>query len=534
MSNLGVKISRWFCSEPGRITLLALLYVVFGRLILALDSQTSIGTPIFFIPEGIALAFVLVYGRTMAIGVFAGQLLLTLSSGAPAWQAIGFGLGNGLEALLASLLVQWLRIDLSFKKQRDFWLLIGLIILVLQPFSASAAMLVLAKSPSDIGSNADFLKQQWIYWWIGNTLSQSQLTPFLIFFLATPKRLLQRSTLNWAAKVMPILFAFLFINFYGNLNSGVTALGYLPLLTITPLTVATALRTNKFGLFCLFTSVITFGISALLPYKAGTLEIGLVEVVRVELRMLVICLISQAVNLATIQLQKSRDLATQRAEQLAKQLKTSLMAASLTHEVKQPIAAIRLAGQQLLTTPEENRNQLINAVMQSADELSVTTAKVHNLLRSIPAGLQPVDLSSIIELSLLQDRFKLDEAQVSLRVKGMESQCWIKGDSSQISLAISNLVRNSIQELHTLAEDEPRLLMVELNAFPSRAELSIGDNGSGFPTGNWQPTLFETTKSYGTGLGLYLVQQMADNHSAELLFGRSAMGGALVTIRFPR
>ena len=333
---------------------------------------------------------------------------------------------------------------------------------------------------------------------------------------------------------MPILFAFLFINFYGNLNSGITALGYLPLLTLTPLTVATALRTNKFNLFCLFTSALTFGISALLPLKAGTSEIGLTEVVRVELRMLVICLISQAVNLATIQLQKSRDLATQRAEQLAKQLKTSLMAASLTHEVKQPIAAIRLAGQQLLTTPEENRNQLINAVMQSADELSVTTAKVHNLLRSIPAGLQPVDLSSIIELSLLQDRFKLDEAQVSLRVKGMESQCWIKGDSSQISLAISNLVRNSIQELHTLAEDEPRLLMVELNAFPSRAELSIGDNGSGFPAGNWQPTLFETTKSYGTGLGLYLVQQMADNHSAELRFGHSAMGGALVTIRFPR
>ena len=33
---------------------------------------------------------------------------------------------------------------------------------------------------------------------------------------------------------------------------------------------------------------------------------------------------------------------------------------------------------------------------------------------------------------------------------------------------------------------------------------------------------------------LNLVQQMADNHSAELLFGRSALGGALVTIRFPR
>jgi signal transduction histidine kinase len=250
--------------------------------------------------------------------------------------------------------------------------------------------------------------------------------------------------------------------------------------------------------------------------------------------LLVVCSISQAVNLTTIQLQQSRDLATQRAEQLAKQLKTSLMAASLTHEVKQPIAAIRLASQQLITSREENRSQLINAVMQSADKLNATTAKVHNLLRSIPAGLKLVDLTNIIELSLLQESFKLEEAQVSLRVKGVESQSWIQGDSSQISLAISNLVRNSIQELNKLPEDWPRLLTVDLTTSPTSVDLSIGDNGSGFPDEDWQPILFETSKADGTGLGLYLVQQMANNHKAELVFGRSSMGGALVTIRFPR
>ena len=64
-------------------------------------------------------------------------------------------------------------------------------------------------------------------------------------------------------------------------------------------------------------------------------------------------------------------------------------------------------------------------------------------------------------------------------------------------------------------------------------ELSIGDNGVGFPGRDWKPELFETSKSDGTGLGLYLVQQMADNHKAQLLFGRSPLGGAQVSIRFP-
>ena len=529
-----VKSGRGLSSQPGRIVLLALLYAGFGQLVFALDSQTSIVTPLFFIPEAIALAFVLLYGRTMAIGVFAGQLLLALSAGAPAWQAIGFGLGNGLEALIASVLAQWLRIDLSFKKQRDLWLLMGLIFLVLQPFSASAAILVLAKSPSDIGSNGILLKDQWLNWWIGNTMAQSQLTPFLLLFLTGPKRLLKRENLAWATRVMPLLFIILLVNFYGRLNSEITAIGFLPVLMITPLTVIIALRTNSFHLFCLYTSALTFGISALLPFQGGTFEISVDDVARVEFRVLVVCLISQAVNLATIQLQKAMDLATQRAEQLAQQLKISLMAASLTHEVKQPIAAIQLASQQLLTVADADRQRLIHSVIQSAIELGSSTSKVHNLLRSLPAGLEPLDLSNSVKLCLLRLKIKLYQSQTSLQARGLDTECWIKGDSSQISLAIDNLLRNSMEELLPISEDQPRLITVDLTTSSTTVDLSIGDNGSGFPADNWNPTLFETSKPEGTGLGLYLVQQMAENHNAQLIFGRSGMGGAQVTIRFPR
>jgi signal transduction histidine kinase len=533
MSNPGVRISRWFSSEPGRITLLALLYVFFGRLLLALDAEPSIQTPIFFIPEGIALAFVLLYGRTMAIGVFAGQLLLSLGAGAPAWQAIGLGCSYGLEALIASLLTQWLRLDLRLNNQKDFWILLGLIALIFQPFSATVGLLILSKFPSQSASIGGSMQLPWINWWLSGAMSQSQLTPFLLFFLPKPRSLFTRPNLIWAAKVMPLLTAILLINFYGGLNTTTTALGFFPLLMITPLTISIALQTNNFALFSLYSSMLALGISILLQIQSDNLLLEPEDIARTEIRVMVVCWISQAVNLATIQLITARDLANQRSKQLAQQLKISLMAASLTHEVKQPIAAIRLAGQQLLTTPEANRSQLINAVMQSADELSVSTAKVHNLLRSIPAGLQPLDLSSCVELAVLQEKFKLEEAQVYLRTRGLERPFPIKGDSSQISLALSNLLRNCIQELRNLPVDQPRLLTVELATSPSWVALSIGDNGRGFPSDDWQPNLFKTSKPDGTGLGLYLVQQMAENHQAQLLFGRSSMGGALVTIRFP-
>jgi len=138
-----------------------------------------------------------------------------------------------------------------------------------------------------------------------------------------------------------------------------------------------------------------------------------------------------------------------------------------------------------------------------------------------------------VELAVLQEKFKLEEAQISIRMRGLEGPCPIKGDSSQISLALSNLLRNCIQELRNIPGDQPRLLTVELATSPSWVALSIGDNGRGFPSDHWQPDLFNTTKPDGTGLGLYLVHQMAENHQAQLLFGRSSMGGAQVTIRFP-
>ena len=129
----------------------------------------------------------------------------------------------------------------------------------------------------------------------------------------------------------------------------------------------------------------------------------------------------------------------------------------------------------------------------------------------------------------------MNQANISFQLRGLELPCWINGDSSQISVAIDNLLSNSFHELSKLPDDQPRLVTVELAATPSTVELSIGDNGRGFPAENWQPILFETSKPEGTGLGLYLVKQMADNHNAQLRFGRSlALGGAQVTIRFPR
>ena len=156
------------------------------------------------------------------------------------------------------------------------------------------------------------------------------------------------------------------------------------------------------------------------------------------LRILAICWIGQAINFTLVQLLAARDLASERANQLANQLKISLLAASLTHEVKQPAAAIQMASRQLLNVSPQERDLLIESIILAADELGSSTAKVHGLLRSIPSGLKPLNLSEILALAVLREKVCLQQAHIALKVSSLDNPHWIMGDASQISLSIAH------------------------------------------------------------------------------------------------
>jgi len=267
--------------------------------------------------------------------------------------------------------------------------------------------------------------------------------------------------------------------------------------------------------------------------RFGNILMAPEEINVLGVRLLALCSISQLINMSMIQLTTALNLAGSRADQLSRQLKISLLAASLTHEVMQPVSAIQLATQHLLNSPGKDTDEMLNCIIQSAEEINSSTARVYSLMSSIPAELHPIDLRTVVQTSLLQHHARLQEAQVQLQLSCLEGSYLIEGVPYQISLALSNLFRNSLEALQSLAEDQPRLLLVALSKSLSYVELTVGDNGLGFPTDNWMPELFLTSKASGSGLGLYLVQQMAYNHNAKLSFGRSVAGGAQVSLCFP-
>ncbi len=175
------EMAGYFSSGVGRIAILniamILLYLLAGGLSFSIYHQNGVVTLSAFLPEGFALAGVLIYGPRIIPGIFLGQLLLALNSGLGWFPAGGIALVNSLEALIAYRLSRRYALDLNLSSIRDLMLLTGMILLILQPFSAILGNGVLYLAGMEPLSS---FKNSLFFWWFGNVLGQLLITPFLL------------------------------------------------------------------------------------------------------------------------------------------------------------------------------------------------------------------------------------------------------------------------------------------------------------------------------------------------------------------
>jgi C4-dicarboxylate-specific signal transduction histidine kinase len=160
--------------------------------------------------------------------------------------------------------------------------------------------------------------------------------------------------------------------------------------------------------------------------------------------------------------------------------------------------------------------------------------KMRSLLRNVQTEPQPVDLANVIESALLFKRRQLQDNGIAVRCEGLQRPCPIAGDSDQLQVAVSNLLRNAREALEAVAR-ERRQLELTLETCDGLVVLTVADSGPGFDPQVLESLPLATTKPDGTGLGLFVVQTTAENHGGRLHFGRSdRLGGAQVRLELPR
>jgi len=142
-------------------------------------------------------------------------------------------------------------------------------------------------------------------------------------------------------------------------------------------------------------------------------------------------------------------------------------------------------------------------------------------------------LVNVVRSAELYAKDDLRAAKIALHVEGAGRAVKIRGDEGQLLLAVSNLVRNAVEAIRS--GDTGRLpeILISLSRRGKSVILSVADSGPGLPRETLAKIPLHTTKPRGTGLGLFIVKSVADNHGAKLEARQSALGGAELRLVFP-
>ena len=234
--------------------------------------------------------------------------------------------------------------------------------------------------------------------------------------------------------------------------------------------------------------------------------------------------------------------ANRRAERLEA---VAELAASLAHEIKNPLASIRSAVEQLTgespRLQNEDRGVLRGLVLSESDRLSRLLSGFIEFSRVELTARSAVDLVKVAEEAVEVARQHPDaESGVTIRVEA-DGPAEVQGDPDLLHRAVFNLVLNAVQhsppksvvqvDVHRVGERE----LPPGASFPDGARLRVMDQGKGINADDiariFDP--FFTTRQGGSGLGLALVQRAVDAHQGLVFIDSEPGDGTTFTIYLP-
>jgi two-component system sensor histidine kinase HydH len=208
------------------------------------------------------------------------------------------------------------------------------------------------------------------------------------------------------------------------------------------------------------------------------------------------------------------------------------MAATVAHELRNPLMAIRM-GVEYLTRdlPEDDSRRRGAALMQAnMDRIDRIVEDILYVARAPRPNLAPGYLGEILETETGQWELSISEKNIDIKADLAAGLAPILLDADQIGRLLSNLIGNSIDAVGPGGE-----INLTLRGEDNNQIVTISDNGPGISEEHQQKIFepFFTTKSRGTGLGLAIVKQIIDYHQGQI-WVKSELGvGTTFTITLP-
>jgi two-component system sensor histidine kinase PilS (NtrC family) len=221
------------------------------------------------------------------------------------------------------------------------------------------------------------------------------------------------------------------------------------------------------------------------------------------------------------------------------------LSASLAHEIKNPLASIRSAVEQLACAPKstDDERTLGSLIVRESDRLARLLSEFLDFARTRVARKERVDVGDVAEAAARLAKTHPDCANgVKVGCVAPKLPLHVEGDEDLLHRAIFNVALNAIQATPAFGEVRIEVTSVPSEALPrgvtfgrDAVAIRIIDTGPGISP-DIRDRVFDpffTTKASGTGLGLPIVHRAIEAHRGIVLLD-SSRHGTRFTILLPR
>jgi signal transduction histidine kinase len=538
-----VTIARSRLGYAVAIAALAIVYVVAARAGLMMDAVAGFAT-LVWPPSGLALAALLILGPRLWPGVFAGAVVANLLTGAPIVVALGIGVGNTLEAVLAVYALRRIPgFDASLERLAD---VVGLIVLAAGLSTMVSATIGVTSLHLGGVVSAGQLGETWRAWWLGDMIADLLVAPVLLVWTSGPRRLGDQKRRAEAVALAIAVVAVSLLIFGGQAGLAIATGKYAQAYLFFPLLIWAALRFGQRGAV-----TVAFVVSVIAVW--GT-AMGHGPFVRPALHQSLIALqtfmgVASATFLvlgASIAERRRAErevrLARARAEE-ANRAKAEFLAV-MSHELRTPLNAISgyvdllkigvdgpLTEKQGVSLARIQLNQqhllgMIDDVLSFAKieagklRVDVQTVLVHDVVATLEALIRP-------ELERKELIFSCDPCDPALSVRA---------DPEKLRQILVNFLANAMKFT-------PRggRIAVGADRRDGLVTIWVSDSGVGIPSDQIE-RVFEpffqvergTTRRYpGIGLGLAIASDFARAMDGEVRLESTVGKGSIASVLLP-
>jgi two-component system sensor kinase FixL len=474
---------------------------------------------------------VLVFGQRMIPYLFVAPLLADLIvRQLPSFSlalATAAMIGSGYSLGLLFLLRSKTRFNLALSSVRDLLLLLltAMVCAALVAMSYVGAMIVAGLLPAD-----DFLAAG-LRFWVGDVIGIAVVAPFGLMIF-TRKALLKVSV-ETAAQFATILLALLVV--FGFPQAQHFQLFYIVFLPIIWMAVRAGLPGVTVGILAAQIGLIV-GVEI---YSRTD-----VDVTAFQALMLVLAITGLVAGALVTERHRTEFQLRLHQDSLARFARLRSMgelAAAVAHEINQPLMAAGTYARLVSDALRRDEHLGGPSIVEIADKVAVQVERASEVVRRLRALVRldkteraPTPIERILNDALDLCQSELNRNRIGYRVILQGNLPPVKVDLLQIEQVMLNLVRNAIEAMEKAGLADGMITIEAKQVKGGDVELSVRDNGPGFPDGlpaeEFPP--FATTKAEGLGMGLSLSRTIIEAHGGQLTTGGDAYG-AIVRLTLP-